>query len=85
MPIEAIDWFVPHQADVRIITAAAEKVGFPASKVVLTVAEHANTSSASIPLLLDVAVQDGRIKAGDLVLLEAMGGGFTGGSALIRW
>jgi len=85
MSFEAVDWFVPHQANRRIIDATAEKLGLPASKVVLTVDEHANTSSASIPLALDVAVKDGRIKAGDMVLLEAMGGGFTWGAALIRW
>jgi 3-oxoacyl-[acyl-carrier-protein] synthase III len=85
LPFEAIDWFVPHQANRRIIDATAEKLGIPSSKVVLTVDKHANTSAASIPLALDVAVKDGRIKAGDLVLLEAMGGGFTWGAALIRW
>lgn len=85
LPFEAIDWFVPHQANRRIIDATAEKLGIPCSKVVVTVDEHANTSAASIPLALDVAVRDGRIKTGDLVLLEAMGGGFTWGAALIRW
>jgi 3-oxoacyl-[acyl-carrier-protein] synthase-3 len=85
LPFEAIDWFVPHQANRRIIDATAEKLGIPTSKVVLTVDRHANTSAASIPLALDVAVKDGRIKQGDLVLLEAMGGGFTWGAALIRW
>ena len=85
MSFDAVDWFVPHQANRRIIDATAEKLGLPASKVVLTVDEHANTSSASIPLALDVAVKDGRIKAGDMVLLEAMGGGFTWCAALIRW
>ncbi|MDQ0395090.1 beta-ketoacyl-ACP synthase III [Labrys monachus] len=85
LPFEAVDWFVPHQANRRIIDATAEKLGLPPHKVVLTVEEHANTSSASIPLALDVAVKDGRIKKGDLVLLEAMGGGFTWGAALIRW
>ena len=85
LPFEAVDWFVPHQANRRIIDATAEKLGLAPHKVVLTVEEHANTSSASIPLALDVAVKDGRIKKGDLVLLEAMGGGFTWGAALIRW
>ena len=85
LPFDAIDWFVPHQANRRIIDATAEKLGIPSSKVVLTVDRHANTSAASIPLALDVAVKDGRIKAGDMVLLEAMGGGFTWGAALIRW
>jgi 3-oxoacyl-[acyl-carrier-protein] synthase-3 len=85
LPFEAIDWFVPHQANRRIIDATAEKLGIPSSKVVLTVDQHANTSAASIPLALDVAVKDGRIKVGDMVLLEAMGGGFTWGATLIRW
>lgn len=80
-----IDWFVPHQANKRILDSTARRIGLPADKVVMTVADHANTSAASVPLALDVAVRDGRIKAGDLVLLEAMGGGFTWGSALIRW
>ncbi len=82
---EDIDWFVPHQANQRIIDASARKLGIPPEKVVMTVAEHGNTSAASIPLALDVAVRDGRIKPGDLVLLEAMGGGFTWGAVLIRW
>ncbi|RBP11958.1 3-oxoacyl-[acyl-carrier-protein] synthase-3 [Roseiarcus fermentans] len=81
----AIDWFVPHQANRRIIDASADKLGIPREKVVVTVDRHANTSAASIPLALDLAVQDGRIKAGDLVMIEAMGGGFTWGAALIRW
>ncbi len=85
VPFDKIDWFVPHQANRRIIDATAEKLGIAPEKVVLTVEEHANTSAASIPLALDVAVRDGRIKRGDLVLLEAMGGGFTWGAALIRW
>ncbi|MBX9618829.1 MAG: ketoacyl-ACP synthase III [Hyphomicrobiales bacterium] len=80
-----IDWFVPHQANERIILATADKLGIPREKVILTVADHANTSSASIPLALDRAVADGRIKEGDLLLLEAMGGGFTWGAALVRW
>lgn len=80
-----IDWFVPHQANERIIMATADKLGIPHEKVILSVADHANTSSASIPLALDRAVADGRIKEGDLLLLEAMGGGFTWGAALIRW
>ena len=80
-----IDWFVPHQANIRIIEASAERLGLPLEKVVRTVAYHANTSAASIPLALAAAVGDGRIKPGQLVLLEAMGGGFTWGSALIRW
>jgi 3-oxoacyl-[acyl-carrier-protein] synthase III len=80
-----IDWFVPHQANKRIIDASAEKLGIAPEKVVITVDRHGNTSAASIPLALDVAVKDGRIKPGNLVLLEAMGGGFTWGSVLVRW
>jgi 3-oxoacyl-[acyl-carrier-protein] synthase III len=80
-----IDWFVPHQANQRIIDASAKKLGIAAGKVVSTVAKHGNTSAASIPLALHVAVVDGRIKPGNLVMLEAMGGGFTWGSALVRW
>jgi 3-oxoacyl-[acyl-carrier-protein] synthase-3 len=82
---KAIDWFVPHQANRRIIDASADKLGIPREKVVVTVDRHGNTSAASIPLALDVAVGDGRIKPGDLVMIEAMGGGFTWGAALIRW
>jgi 3-oxoacyl-[acyl-carrier-protein] synthase-3 len=82
---EDIDWFVPHQANKRIIDGSAHKLGIAPAKVVSTVERHGNTSAASIPLALGVAVADGRIKRGDLVLLEAMGGGFTWGSALIRW
>jgi len=80
-----IDWFVPHQANRRIIDASADKLGLAREKVVVTVDRHGNTSAASIPLALDVAVKDGRIKKGDLVMIEAMGGGFTWGAALIRW
>jgi len=82
---EDLDWFVPHQANKRIIDASAEKLKIAPEKVVITVDRHGNTPAASIPLALDVAVKDGRIKQGDLVMLEAMGGGFTWGSALIRW
>ena len=82
---EDIDWFVPHQANKRIIDASAHKLHIAPPKVVLTVDLHGNTSAASIPLALAVAVKDGRVKKGDLVLLEAMGGGFTWGSALLRW
>lgn len=81
----SIDWFVPHQANRRIIDASALKLGIAPEKVVMTVDCHGNTSAASIPLALDAAARDGRIKKGDLVLLEAMGGGFTWGSALLRW
>jgi 3-oxoacyl-[acyl-carrier-protein] synthase III len=80
-----LDWFVPHQANKRIITASADKLGIAPEKVVITVDRHGNTSAASIPLALDVAKRDARIKAGDLVMIEAIGGGFTWGSALIRW
>lgn len=80
-----IDWFVPHQANKRIIDGSAKKLGIAPEKVVTTVDMHGNTSAASIPLALDVAVKDGRIQKGDLVLLEAMGGGFTWGSILLRW
>ena len=80
-----IDWFIPHQANKRIIDASANKLHIAPQKVVLTVDLHGNTSAASIPLALAVAVKDGRVKKGDLLLLEAMGGGFTWGSALVRW
>jgi len=80
-----IDWFVPHQANKRIIDDSAQKLGISPEKVILTVEKHGNTSAASIPLALSVGVADGRIKRGDLVLLEAMGGGFTWGAALVRW
>ena len=80
-----VDWFVPHQANKRIIDGSAHKLGIAPGKIVTTVDLHGNTSAASIPLALSVAFADGRIKQGDLVLLEAMGGGFTWGSALIRW
>ena len=80
-----LDWFVPHQANRRIIDSSAEKLGITPSKVVVTVDLHGNTSAASIPLALAVARDDGRIKAGDLVMIEALGGGFTWASALIRW
>lgn len=79
-----IDWVVPHQANARIIDATVKKLGLPSERVVLTVSEHANTSAASVPLALDVAVRDGRIKAGDVVVLEAMGGGFTWGASVVR-
>ena len=82
---EDIDWFVPHQANKRIIDASAKKLGIAEEKVVITVDQHGNTSAASVPLALAVAVADGRIKRGDLVLLEAMGGGFTWGAVLLRW
>jgi 3-oxoacyl-[acyl-carrier-protein] synthase-3 len=80
-----IDWFVPHQANQRIIDDSAKKLGIPPEKVITTVAKHGNTSAASIPLALAAAVADGRIKRGDLVMMEAMGGGFTWGAVLVRW
>lgn len=79
-----IDWVVPHQANARILDATARKLGIAPDRVIVTVDRHANTSAASVPLALDVARKDGRIKAGDLVMLEAMGGGFTWGASLIR-
>ena len=80
-----IDWVVPHQANARILDATAKKLGLPPEKVVVTVDRHANTSAASVPLALDTAVRDGRIKRGDVVVLEAMGGGFTWGAAALRY
>jgi 3-oxoacyl-[acyl-carrier-protein] synthase-3 len=79
-----LDWVVPHQANQRILDATARKLGLPPEKMVVTVDRHANTSAASVPLALDVAVRDGRIKPGNLVMLEAMGGGFTWGASLLR-
>jgi 3-oxoacyl-[acyl-carrier-protein] synthase III len=81
----AIDWLVPHQANIRIIQAVAKKLGLPMERVIVTVQEHGNTSTASVPLALDVGVRDGRIKRGDMLLLEALGGGVTWGSALLRY
>ncbi len=83
--IADIDWFVPHQANRRIIEGVAKKIGLPPEKTIITVDQHANTSAASIPLALDAAVRDGRIKSGDLVMLEAMGGGLSWGANLLRW
>jgi 3-oxoacyl-[acyl-carrier-protein] synthase-3 len=85
LQITDVDWVVPHQANARILDATARKLGLSPDKVVVTVDQHANTSAASVPLALDTAVKDGRIKSGDLVVLEAMGGGFTWGAAAIRW
>lgn len=79
-----VDWVVPHQANARIIDATAKKLGLDSAKVILTVDQHANTSAASVPLALDVAVRDGRIKGGDIIVLEAMGGGFTWGASVVR-
>ncbi len=80
-----VDWLVPHQANARILDATARKLGLSPDKVVVTVDQHANTSAASVPLALDTAVRDGRIQRGDIVVLEAMGGGFTWGAAVVRW
>ena len=80
-----VDWVVPHQANARILDATAKKLGLPLEKMVVTVDRHANTSAASVPLALDTAVRDGRIKRGDLIVLEAMGGGFTWGAAVVRY
>jgi len=83
--IKDVDWFVPHQANQRILNAVAKRLKLRPEQVVSTVAEHANTSAASVPLAMDAAVKDGRIKRGDLVMLEAFGGGFTWGAALLRY
>jgi 3-oxoacyl-[acyl-carrier-protein] synthase-3 len=80
-----IDWIIPHQANKRILDSTMRKLKIPAEKVVMTVSDHANTSAASIPLALSVAISDGRVKKGDLLLVEAMGGGLTWGSIVIRW
>ncbi len=82
---DEVDWVVPHQANARILDATARKLGLPPEKVIVTVDRHANTSAASVPLALDAAVRDGRIKPGDLIVLEAMGGGFTWGAAVLRY
>ena len=84
MRIEEVDWFVPHQANIRILEGTARKLSIPEEKIILTVADHGNTSAASVPLALNVGISDGRIKQGDVVLFEAMGGGFTWGSVLAR-
>ena len=80
-----LDWFIPHQANLRIIQATAKRLGLPMEKAILTVQDHGNTSAASVPMALDVAVRDGRVKRGQLVLMEAFGGGFTWGSVLMRY
>jgi 3-oxoacyl-[acyl-carrier-protein] synthase-3 len=80
-----IDWLIPHQANLRIIQATARKLDMPMERVVVTVTDHANTSAASIPLALDQAVRDGRIQRGELILMEAFGGGITWGSVLVRY
>jgi len=83
--VSEVDWFVPHQANLRILDGTARRIGIAEERVVVTVSKHGNTSAASIPLALDTAVKDGRIRKGDLVLLEAMGGGFTWGASLVRY
>ncbi|MEQ1588972.1 MAG: 3-oxoacyl-[acyl-carrier-protein] synthase III C-terminal domain-containing protein, partial [Gallionella sp.] len=80
-----ISWLIPHQANIRIMEATAKKLGLSMDNVVVTVAKHGNTSAASIPLALDTAVRDGRVQAGQNILLEAVGGGFTWGAILIKW
>ena len=85
LPASAIDWLIPHQANIRIMDATMKKLGLPSERMVSTVARHANTSAASIPLALDVAVRDGRIRPGQHVMLVGVGGGFTWGSVLVRW
>jgi 3-oxoacyl-[acyl-carrier-protein] synthase-3 len=80
-----IDWLIPHQANIRIIQSTAKKLGIPMDKVVVAVDKHGNTSAASIPLALDIAVRDGRIHSDQLILLEGVGGGFTWGAVLLRW
>ena len=85
MPLDAVDWLIPHQANLRIIQATAKRVGIPMEKVMQTVRIHGNTSAASVPLALDVGIRDGRIKRGQTLLLEAFGGGFTWGSILLRY
>ena len=82
---EELDWLVPHQANIRIIQATAKKLELPMEKVIVTVQDHGNTSAASVPMALDVGIRDGRIKRGQLVLMEAFGGGFTWGSILMRY
>jgi 3-oxoacyl-[acyl-carrier-protein] synthase-3 len=83
--VDAVDWVIPHQANVRILSATARRLGLPEARVIVTVDRHGNTSAASIPLALDVAVRDGRIRSGQHVMLQGVGGGFTWGSVLLRW
>lgn len=85
LEVADLDWFIPHQANIRIMEATAKKIGLPAQKLIATVDHHGNTSAASIPLALDEAVRDGRIRAGHMLLLEGVGGGFTWGAVLLRW
>jgi len=81
---DELDWLIPHQANIRIIQATAKRLGLPMEKVILTVQDHGNTSAASVPMALDVGRRDGRVKPGQLILMEAFGGGFTWGSVLMR-
>jgi 3-oxoacyl-[acyl-carrier-protein] synthase-3 len=83
--LDDIDWFIPHQANMRIIKAAAKKLSMPMERVICTIDEHANTSAASIPLAFDLAVREGRIKRGDTILMAAFGAGFTWGSAMLKF
>jgi 3-oxoacyl-[acyl-carrier-protein] synthase-3 len=85
MQKDEIDWLIPHQANLRIIQATAKRLELPMEKVILTVQDHGNTSAASVPMALDVGVRDGRIRRGQLILMEAFGGGFTWGSVLMRY
>jgi 3-oxoacyl-[acyl-carrier-protein] synthase III len=85
LPLETIDWLVPHQANLRIMDGVTQKLRLPAAKAVSTVQRHANTSAASIPLALDVASRDGRIKRGQLIACPALGAGLTWGACIIRW
>ena len=85
MDAAAVDWLIPHQANIRIIQSTAKKLGLPLEKVVTTVDRHGNTSAASIPLALDAAVRDGRVKRGDTLMLEGVGGGFTWGAILLKF
>ena len=84
LSVEKIDWFVPHQANIRIIQAVAKRLKMPMEKVIVTLDQHGNTSAASIPLALDAGITDGRIKKGDTILLQSFGAGFTWGTALLR-
>jgi 3-oxoacyl-[acyl-carrier-protein] synthase-3 len=85
LTVDDIDWLIPHQANVRILQATGRKLGLPAERVVVTVDQHANTSAASVPLALDTAVRDGRVKTGQRVMLQGVGGGFTWGSVLVQF
>lgn len=85
LPVESLDWLIPHQANVRILQATAKRLGLPLERVISTVDRHGNTSAASIPLALDVGIAEGKIRAGQTLLLEGIGGGFTWGAALLRY